>query len=130
MFKSRLKDISVNSSISSLPRDDPDMSNIDHLKKIVNQREEQVMNLQNQLQIATKEIEQSTAIMKKMKAEKEIDINKIQEMESNIDEMKKKMDTVHERCQKFQDEIIFAENTAMKKEEEVSISNYYYFTIT
>nr|CAH7739974.1 unnamed protein product [Callosobruchus chinensis] len=54
-LKSRLRDQSLNSSISSIPKDDPDVSHLEVVKRSFAKRGS-TLEVQGQLRIATKEI--------------------------------------------------------------------------
>lgn len=62
-LKTRLKEPSLNSSLSSLPKDEPEkehtpaLSHLAALQRALNDREAQLMDVQSHLQIATKEME-------------------------------------------------------------------------
>ncbi|CAH2009812.1 unnamed protein product [Acanthoscelides obtectus] len=118
-LKSHLRDQSLNSSISSLPKDDPDVSHLEVLKKILREREDQLLELQSQLRVATKEIQKNTDEMKSIKVEKDRSRSKISELEDSVNELKNQLQIGHERCQKLQDEVAFAEKVAEEKEAEV-----------
>nr|CAI5868961.1 unnamed protein product [Callosobruchus analis] len=118
-LKSHLRDQSLNSSISSLPKDDPDVPHLEVLKKLLREREDQLLEVQAQLRIATKEIQKSTEEMKSAKVEKDRYISKINELDERVREMKSQLHVVHERCQKLQEEVVYAEKVAEEKEKEV-----------
>ncbi|VEN56292.1 unnamed protein product [Callosobruchus maculatus] len=119
ILKSHLRDQSLNSSISSLPKDDPDVSHLEVVKKVLREREDQLLEVQGQLRIATKEIQKSTEEMRSMKVEKDRYVSKINELEDSVKEMKNQLQVVHERCKKLQDEVVYAEKAAEEKEKEV-----------
>lgn len=109
----------MNSSISSLPKDEPETSHINALQRLLSEREKQLVDVKTQLQVATKEIEESTEIIRKLKSDKETSQKKIDELESTSKECKNQLKTVYERCKNLQNELTFAEKHASEKTEEV-----------
>lgn len=80
------------------------------------------MEVQTQLQVATKEMEESTAVIKKLTSDKQQNNKRIGELEEALKELKKKLKAAHERCQNLQEEITYAEKDATAKDEEVRIN--------
>ncbi|CAH1173755.1 unnamed protein product [Phaedon cochleariae] len=119
-LKARLKEPSFNSSISSLPKDEPEQCHMSALQRVLDEREKQLLEVQTQLQIATKDIKEMTDIMKKFKNEKDSDSRTMERLEQNMVEIKKQLSTAHERCQKMQDEVDFAEKISRSKDEELN----------
>lgn len=120
-LKSRLREPSVNSSIPSLPNDENDtLAHIGALQKALSDREKQLGDVKIQLQVATKEMEMSTEVIKTLKQENDDGKMKIKEMEATMKELKKQLKIVHERCQILQSDISFNEKTIGEKEAEVS----------
>nr|XP_023020845.1 centrosomal protein of 290 kDa [Leptinotarsa decemlineata] len=118
-LKTLLKEPSVNSSISSLPKDDAEQSHLSALQRALSDRDNQLLEVRTQLQDATKEMKESTELLKKMKMEKENDSRKKSEMEETITEMKTLLNTAHERSQKLQNELAFSEENVKSKENEL-----------
>ncbi|KAJ8968110.1 hypothetical protein NQ314_002465 [Rhamnusium bicolor] len=120
-LKSSVHQTSVHSSLSSLPNDEMERSQINALQRILSERENQLIEVQTQLQIATREMEESTEIMKKLKFEREQDANKIKEFNESVKDLKKQVKGAHQRCQNLQEEVAYAEKCAASKEEELKI---------
>lgn len=124
-LKSKLTEPSVNSSILSLPKDENDNgSDTDAVKKALSERDKQLLDLKTQLQVATKEMEQSTDVIKKLKQERDDNKRKIEELNTSLKELKKQLNGMHERCQNLQNDISFQETTIREKDAEVSITRY------
>ncbi|KAG5876194.1 hypothetical protein JTB14_001937 [Gonioctena quinquepunctata] len=118
-LKSLLKEPSLNSSLSSLPKDDPEQSHISALQRALSDREKQLIEVQSQLQVATKEMEESTELLRKITAERGDDSKKIGQLENNIAEMKKLLSAAYERSQNIQDQLVSAEDNFRCKDEEL-----------
>lgn len=119
-LKSRLREPSVNSSIPSLPKDEKDtVSHVGALGKIVADREKQLADVKTQLQVATKEMDKSTAAIKSLKDERDLNKKKIETIDDTVKELKKQLTSVHERCQNLQAEVAFNQKTISEKDVEV-----------
>lgn len=120
-LRSKLREPSLNSSIPSLPKDENDAtSHISAFQKALSDREKQLADVKTKLQIATKEMEKSTEVIKKLKQEKETNNRKSEEMDDTVKELKKQLKIVHDRCQNLHNEISFNEKIIGDKEMEVS----------
>lgn len=125
-LKTRLREPSVNSSIPSLPKDEKETtSHVGALQKIISDRDKQLADVKTQLQVATKEMEQSTQLIKSLKEQKESNKQKIETLEVTVKELKKQLSSVHERCQNLQTEVSFNEKTIREKDIEVIIITIY-----
>ncbi|KAJ8934432.1 hypothetical protein NQ318_017133 [Aromia moschata] len=118
-LKSRVHQTSVNSSLSSLPKDDGDASHVNALQKILSEREEKLLEVQAQLQLATREMIESTEVLRRLKKERDEDAKKIKELNDNLDESRRQLKAVHGRCRALQEEVSFAEKTASTKDKEL-----------
>lgn len=118
-----IKGGSTSSSVSSLPVDDHERSHVNALTKVINERESQLLELQTQLQQATKDIEKNTELLKEMRVEKARCEEKMVQLEENVSEMRKQLKAAHERSQDLQDEVVFVEKIASSRETDVSLLN-------
>ncbi|KAJ8982776.1 hypothetical protein NQ317_018189 [Molorchus minor] len=101
-LKSRLPQGSINSSISSLPNDDDlERSQINALQRALSERERTLLEVQSQLQLATKEMEESTEILKRLKLDRDQDVKKIKCLNDNVEEMKKTIEGGARTLSKF-----------------------------
>ncbi|XP_056644391.1 centrosomal protein of 290 kDa [Diorhabda sublineata] len=119
-LKHRLKEPSLNSSLSSLPKDDPEPSQLAALQRALHDREQQLLEMQVQLRTATKEMEESTTLLSRLKKQKELEHERVLELEANGAEMKNQLKTTHDRCQKLHDNLVLAEETIRIKNEELN----------
>ncbi|CAG9830349.1 unnamed protein product, partial [Diabrotica balteata] len=115
----RLKEPSLNSSLSSLPKDDPEPSQTIILQKSLNDKDQQLRKLKDVVSRFRKEKDDFTDIINKLKAQKKQEQQKLTGLQDNTEELKKQLKTVHERCQKLHDDLVFAEKNARCKDEEL-----------
>ncbi|XP_072379937.1 centrosomal protein of 290 kDa isoform X2 [Diabrotica undecimpunctata] len=118
-LKLRLKEPSLNSSLSSLPKDDPEPSQTLILQKSLNDKDQQLRKLNDVLSRLRREKDDFTDIINKLKAQKKQEQQKLTGLQDNTEELKKQLKTVHERCQKLHDDLVFAEKNARCKDEEL-----------
>ncbi|XP_018571875.1 centrosomal protein of 290 kDa [Anoplophora glabripennis] len=118
-LKSRNHQPSLNSSLSSLPNDEIEKSQVNALQRSLSEREKQLMEVQIQLQVATKEMEENTEILRNLKEERDKDVNKLKELYQTVKNLKKQLKAVHERCQNLQEEVTYAEKTSASKDAEL-----------
>ncbi|XP_050500647.1 centrosomal protein of 290 kDa [Diabrotica virgifera virgifera] len=118
-LKLRLKEPSLNSSLSSLPKDDPEPSQTLILQKSLNDKDQQLRKLTDVVSRFKKEKDDFTDIIHKLKAQKKAGQQKLTGVQENVEELKKQLKTVHERCQKLHDDLVFAEKNARCKDEEL-----------
>uniref|UniRef100_A0A6P7GEN5 Centrosomal protein of 290 kDa n=1 Tax=Diabrotica virgifera virgifera TaxID=50390 RepID=A0A6P7GEN5_DIAVI len=118
-LKLRLKEPSLNSSLSSLPKDDPEPSQTLILQKSLNDKDQQLRKLTDVVSKFRKEKDDFTDIIHKLKAQKKEGQQKLTGVQENVEELKKQLKTVHERCQKLHDDLVFAEKNARCKDKEL-----------
>lgn len=82
------------------------------------------MEVQIQLQIATKEMEENTEILRTLKEERDRDASRVKELNQTVKNLKKQLKSVHERCQNLQEEVVYVEKTVASKDAEVQIVHY------
>lgn len=112
------KDKISSSSASSSPKQiQPQML---ALQNLLTEREHQLMELQSKLEVAVTEMEESTQLIEDLKKDKENNRKTIDELNTVRRELKKQLKVTHERCQKLQEEVDFAEKIAEEKSSEVS----------
>lgn len=100
-----------------------DKSEINILTKIINEREEKILELQEQLQTATKDIEENTKTIENLMHIKNSTDTKIKELNLLVKDLKKQNKGTHNRCQEIQNNLKYAEKLIRENEENVSYFN-------
>ncbi|KAK9884909.1 hypothetical protein WA026_009147 [Henosepilachna vigintioctopunctata] len=98
---------------------DAEQSHLAMLQKLLSERDSDLMELQSKLEEAVKEMETSTAMIEDLKREKAELFVRNGELDSVIKELKKQLKMCHERGQKLQEEVEFAEKLAASKNDEL-----------
>ncbi|XP_045460169.1 centrosomal protein of 290 kDa [Harmonia axyridis] len=112
-LKSRTTEIGRSSSSSSmLKQDQPHLA---ALQKLLSERDSQLMEVQSKLEVAVHEMEASTDVIEELKREKEEKNKTIAELNAMRKELKKQLKVTHERAQKLQEEVDYAEKITEEK---------------
>lgn len=123
-LRSRQMQSSHHSSLSSLPQDN-EQSQVFLLNKILNEREKQLLELKTQLQDAVKEMEKTTAVIQKLKEEKNKDDRKLLELSESLQEVKKQLKGAHKRTQDLQEDLTHTEKLLENKDNDVRILPFF-----
>lgn len=118
----RLKEHSklTSSNSTSTISEEYDKSEINVLTKVINEREEKILELQEQLQIATKDIEENTKVIENLMQIKTSNDSKIKELSLLVKDLKKQLKASHNRSQEIQNNLQYAEKLIKENEDNVS----------
>lgn len=107
------------SSSSSISAPEYNLSEIAILTKVLSEREEKIIELQEQLQTATKEMQESTRLIEKLTADRNAGSLKTKETFHLIKDLKKQLKTAYNRSQETQSNLTLAETIAKERESDV-----------
>lgn len=113
--------LSSSSSSSTIISEQYDINQVNALTKVINEREEKIVELQEQLQTATKDIEENTKAIENLIHIKNINDGKIKELSVLIKDLKKQLKASHNRCQDIQSKLKYAEKLIKDQEGKVLI---------
>lgn len=108
------------SDSTSIISEEYDKSEINILTKVINEREEKILELQDQLQTATKDIEENTKEIEILIQNQHLKELKMKELSQLVKDLKKQLKTSHNRSQEIQNNLIYAEKLIQENEENVS----------
>ncbi|KAF5299147.1 hypothetical protein FQA39_LY02320 [Lamprigera yunnana] len=118
-LRAESKEMSSHSSRSSLSSEE-DKSYVAMLTKVIQEREEQLSDLRMQLQEATFEMEESTALLKQLTIDKNMGLKRTDELTSVVKNLKNQLKATHNRCKDLQENIDYAENVAESRQEDIN----------
>ncbi|KAK4881329.1 hypothetical protein RN001_004648 [Aquatica leii] len=118
-LRAETKQMSLHSSKSSISSNE-DKSYVEMLTKVIYERDDQLTELRMQLQEATNEMEESTALLKQLSGDKNAAVKRVNELTSLVKNLKSQLKAAHARSQELQDSIEYAEKIAESKQEDIN----------
>lgn len=91
------------------------------LNKVIAESDTKILQLQKQLQTATKEMQDTTEVLNKLTNERDLYRTQIIEAKHSLKELKSQLKQNSARCQDQQEQVLFLENLSSKKDQEVSL---------
>lgn len=89
------------------------------LTKVLSEREEKIIELQEQLQTATEEMQECTKLIEKLTTDRNVDTLKAKETAQMIKDLKKQLKAAYNRLQETQSNLTLAETIAKERENDV-----------